>query len=76
VNEDVIRILLSGDPGSVRAAGLIGVDADSRFSPELLRSLEAAGYKRPRAAMTVDQLARALLDGAIPQDTQIVRRAR
>jgi hypothetical protein len=75
VNEDgdAIRSLLSGDPQQIAAAGLIGTDADSRFSPELIRSLEASGFKEPGVPMTVTQLAQALMAGAIPPDTQIVR---
>jgi len=75
-NGDVIRSLLSGDPEQIAAAGLVGTDADSRLSPEVLRSLEAAGYKEPGVPMTVTQLARALVAGVIPSDTQIVRRVR
>ena len=73
---DAIRALLSGDPQQVAAAGLRGVDADARFSPEMLRSLEAAGFKDPGVPMTVAQLARALVAGAIPPGTQIVREVR
>jgi hypothetical protein len=76
VDGDVIRSLLSGDPEQIAAAGLVGMDADSRLSPEILRSLEAAGYKEPGVPMTVTQLARALVAGVIPSDTQIVRRVR
>ena len=71
---DAIRVLLSGDPRQIAAAGLVGADADARMPPELLRSLEEQGFKEPGVPMTVTQLARALVAGAIPSDTQIVRR--
>ena len=73
---DAIRRLLSGDPQQIAASGLVGTDADSRFSPELIRSLENLGFKDPGAPMTVTQLARALMAGAIPPDTEIVKRVR
>lgn len=73
---DAIRVLLSGDPEAIQAAGLRGVDADAGFGPELIRHLEALGLKRPGRAMTVTELARALVAGAIPSDTEIVRRLR
>lgn len=73
MTEDAIRSLLSGDPRQIAAAGLVGTDADSRLPPEVLRDLEAAGFKEPGVPMTVTQLAQALMAGAIPPDTQIVR---
>lgn len=69
-----LEVLLGGDPQAISAAGLVGVDADSRFSLDALRRLEAAGLKSPGRPMTVTELARAILSGAIPPDTQIVRR--
>ena len=71
---DAIRVLLGGDPRAIHAAGLRGVDADAAFSPQLISQLEALGFKRPGRPMTVTELARALVEGVIPPDTQIIKR--
>ena len=73
---DAIRVLLSGDPKAIYAAGLRGFSADAAFGPELISRLEALGFKQPGRAMTVTEMARALVAGALPPGTEIVKRVR
>jgi len=69
----VVDVLLRGDPKEISANGIVGIDADSNQLNDSHRmAAEEAGMKVPGSAMTVTQLAKALLAGVIPPETKIV----
>lgn len=69
---EILDVLLRGNPSEISRHGLVGLDADSKLPMENIAALEEMGFKMPGKPMTVQQLAMALVAGAIPPNTRIV----
>jgi hypothetical protein len=69
----VVDVLLRGNPKEIGYNDIRGVDADSGFSVSQLQALEEAGLKEPGQAMTLTQLAKAVMAGLLPPSTRIVQ---